>query len=349
MTGYEVVVIGGGQAGLAMGHHLRRRGADFAILDAGDSLGQVWRSRWDSLRLFTPARYAALPGLPFPAPGEIYPGKDQVAGYLRDYAAAFELPVRLNTRVTALARGPEGYLLTTGAGPVRARAVVVATGPFQTPFVPSTSAGFAAEVGQLHSSQYRNPGQLAAGPVLVVGGGNSGFQIAEELAATHRVHLAIGTRNATIPQRPLGRDIFWWQTVTGLINAPATSRRGRWMRRGEGTVIGVSVRDLRRAGVTIRPRVVAAQGERAVFADGSGAPVGTVVWATGYRRDHSWIQIPSALDEHGHLRQDRGVTPVPGLYVLGLPWQHSAGSALLGFVGRDAARLAGHIAVETHR
>jgi putative flavoprotein involved in K+ transport len=199
------------------------------------------------------------------------------------------------------------------------------------------------QVTQLHSSCYRNPDQVPPGPVLVVGGGNSGFQIASELATTRAVDLAIGTRNATVPQRPLGRDIFWWQTITGLITAPATSRRGHWMRRGEGTVIGLSTRDLRRAGTTLRPRLISTHDNHAVFSDGATLRVSTVVWATGFHRDHSWINIPEALDGNEHLRHVRGITPVTGLYVLGQPWQHTAGSALLGFVSADAAYLAAHI------
>jgi putative flavoprotein involved in K+ transport len=265
----DVAVVGGGQAGLAIGYPLRGHGLTFEIIDAGDSVGHVWRSRWDSLRLFTPAQYAGLPGLAFPAPPDTYPTKDQVADYLRSYVKTFDLPVRLNTRVTGLRRGHDhdGYLLATDTDTIRARSVVVATGPFQTPFIPPASAGLAGDVTQLHSSQYRNPEQLPAGPVLVVGGGNSGFQIADELAATHTVDLSIGTRNITVPQRPLGRDIFWWQTITGLITAPAVSRRGKWMRRGEGTVIGVSTRDLRRAGVTLRPRLARTHEDHAVFVD----------------------------------------------------------------------------------
>lgn len=344
MTVLDVAVVGAGQAGLALGYHLNTRGLAFEILDAAPSIGHVWRTRWDSLRLFTPAQYAGLPGLPFPAPRDTYPTKDQVAGYLASYAATFDLPVRLNTRVTGLQRSPDhGYLLTAGSATIRARNVVVATGPFQTPDIPAMANGLADQVTQLHSSSFRNPSQLPPGPVLVVGGGNSGFQIAAELATTRTVDLAIGTRNATVPQRPLGRDIFWWQTITGLITAPATSRRGRWMRRGEGTVIGLSTRDLRRASITLRPRLTSTHHNHAMFADDTTLKVSTVVWATGFHRDHSWINIPEALDGNGHLRHVRGITPTAGLYVLGQPWQHTAGSALLGFVSADAAYLADHI------
>jgi len=346
MTVLDVAVVGGGQAGLAIGYHLRARGLDFEILDAADSVGHVWRTRWDSLRLFTPAQYAGLPGLAFPAAPDTYPTKDQVTDYLRTYASHFDLPIRLGTAVTDLAAIPAGYTLSTADGSIQARQVVVATGPFQIPVIPGCGGGFSAEMLQLHSSGYRDPAPLRGLRVLVVGGGNSGFQIAAELATgpgVSAVTLSIGSRNACVPQRILGRDIFWWQTTTGLISAPADSRRGRWLRRGEGTVIGLSHQDLRRAGVTVRPRLTSTHRRRAGFADGSSIEIDAVVWATGYRRDHTWITIDNVLDPTGALRHHRGVTPAAGLYVLGQPWQHTTGSALLGFVGHDAAYLAHHL------
>jgi putative flavoprotein involved in K+ transport len=345
VTGYDVAIVGGGQAGLALGHELAATGLDFVILDAGDAVGHVWRDRWSSLRLFTPARYAALPGLPFPAAPDSYPGKDQVADYLATYGATFDLPVRSGTTVTRLTRDDDGFVLATSRGLVRARQVVVATGPFQQPTIPACSTGFAPEVFQQHSSAYRDPAAFAGRRVLVVGGGNSGFQIAAELTAhpaTEPVTLAVGTRNACVPQRILGRDLFWWQTRTGLITASTTSRRGRWMRRGEGTVIGHSRRSLRRHGISFRARLLHAHSRTAGFADGTSVEVDAVVWATGFRQDHTWVDVPDAL-AGGRLRHHDGLTPVEGLYVLGLPWQRTAGSALLGFVGRDATHLAQHL------
>jgi putative flavoprotein involved in K+ transport len=341
VTEYDVAIVGGGQAGLALGHELAATGLRFVILDAGEKIGHVWRDRWTTLRLFTPARYSALPGLPFPAHPDSYPGKDDIADYLATYAATFDLPIRTGTTVTAL---EHGFRLITTSGSIRARQVVVATGPFQRPVVPACSAGFAPQVLQQHSSAYRDPEPFRGRRALVVGGGNSGFQIAAELAAdpaVTSVTLAIGTRNACVPQRILGRDLFWWQTRTGLLTAPASSRRGRWMRRGEGTVIGQSTGALRRRGVTFRPRLIAAESTAAFFTDGQRLEVDAVVWATGFRRDHTWIRIPALGD--GTIRHSGSVTPVPGLYVLGLPWQRSAGSALIGYVGRDAAQLGGLI------
>lgn len=342
----DVLVIGAGQAGLAVGHHLQQAGLRFLLVDAATELGASWRNRWDSLRLFTPAQYDALPGLAFPAPADTYPTRAQVADYLTAYAARFELPVLLGTPVTRLERDHggdgRGFVAHTGQGALRARQVVVATGPFQTPVVPAVGTGLSPAVEQLHSADYRNPAQLPPGPVVVVGGGNSGRQIALELAASRPVTLAVGTREPELPQRILGRDLFWWLTTTRLLGRTADSRLARRMRARGDLVIGTPMKALRAAGVDVRPRLTAADGDTVTFADRTEAAPATVVWATGFRPDHSWIDIDGALAESGVVHT-RGISPVPGLSFLGLPWQHTRGSALLGFVKDDAAWLAQQI------
>jgi putative flavoprotein involved in K+ transport len=339
----DVVVIGGSQAGLAMAWYLARQHLRFVVLEAGPEPGHTWRSRWDSLTLFTPAQHDALPGMPFPGPPGTYPTKEQVAGYLNAYAAEFGLPVRLNTRVTALIRTAEGFEARTEDGVFRARQVVVATGPFQVPHVPSAAQQLDGSVTQLHSAGYRNPRTLPPGPVLVVGGGNSGFQIAEELAAAGRpVDLSIGAKLPVLPQRIARRDLFWWLTRLGLMRVSLESRLGRRMS-SRDFIIGSSRRRLKAAGVRFRPAVADA-GERTVsFTDGTSLDVGLVIWATGYRSDYSWIDIRGVISE-GKVVHRRGVTDVPGLYFVGLSWQHTRGSALLGFVHDDTAHLAGRIA-----
>ena len=341
----DVLVIGGGQAGLAMGHHLAERGSRFLILDASAEIGQVWRTRWDSLRLFTPPQYDNLPGLPFPAAPDTYPGKDAVADYLQTYAAHSHLPVRLGTTVTSLTSSGGQYVAKAAEQEIKARQVVVATGPFQALFTPALADHL--DVPQIHSADYRRPDTVPPGKVLVVGAGNSGCQIALELSGTRQVELSVARRIPTVPQRPVGRDIWWWATAVGLSRVTARSRLGRRLATRD-QIIGVGPRQLkRRYGVRIRPRVTAVTGRTVTFADGQAAEFAAVLWATGYTMDHSWINVPSAKDEQGRIRHNRGVTPAPGLYMLGLTWQHTRTSALLGWVGNDAAYLADRMASAT--
>jgi putative flavoprotein involved in K+ transport len=339
---YDVVVIGGGQAGLATGYHLAAQGRRFVILEAADAPAAAWRSRWDSLRLFTPARHDGLPGMPFPGDPDRYPTRDEVVAYLTEYARRFALPVELGSRVSAVRARPGGFAVELADRTRVARQVVVATGPFQTPRVPAIAGGLGAEVHQLHSSAYRAPAEIPPGPVLVVGGGNTGFQIADELAATHEVHLAVGARQTPLPQRLLGRDVFGCLTALGLMDRTVDSRIGRRLRDRE-TLIGSSPRAIRRRGVRVHGRAVGASGSTVTFADGTAVDPRTVVWATGFGLDHSFVRVP-VFDAAGAVVHRRGVTAAPGLYFLGLPWQHTRGSALLGWVGRDAAFLAGRIA-----
>jgi putative flavoprotein involved in K+ transport len=339
----DVLVIGGGQAGLAMGYHLTRHGRRFEIIDAGPKIGHMWRSRWDSLRLFTSGQYANLPGLAFPAAPDAHPGKDDVADYLQVYAAQFRLPVRLDTTVTSLTRSDGVYVAKSAEEAVEARQVVLATGPFNLPYTPLVAEQLDPDVFQLHIADYRRPGQLPPGRVLVVGAANSGCQIALELSGTRSVDLSVGKRLPAIPQRPLGRDVWSWATSLGLDRVTADSRLGRRLARRD-QIIGAGPRQLaRRHSIRIRPRVSSLSGRAVTFGDGATGEYDTVVWATGFTQDDTWIDIPGIHDEHGRLQQSRGVTPSPGLYTLGRSWQHTRGSALLGWVGDDAAYVAGHI------
>ncbi len=349
---FEVVVIGAGQAGLAMGYFLAQQGRRFLIVDSARSIGAAWRTRWDSLTLFTPRRYDALPGLDFPGDADGYPMRDEVIAYLESYAESFELPIALDNGVRSVSARGELFVLELEDGSsIEADQVVVATGPFQVPRVPAFAADLAPEIFQAHSTGYRKSSDLPEGTVLVVGGGNTGFQIARELAATRDVHLAVGSRQLPLPQRFLGRDLFWWLEKTRLLRKTAESRLGRRMR-DRDTLIGSSPRSARRAGVHMKPRAIGVSGRTVSFADGSTLDVDAVIWATGYRFDHSWIELPVA-DADGTLRHRRGVTDVRGLYFLGLPWQHTRGSALLGWVKDDAEFIAGEIADaandQTHR
>jgi putative flavoprotein involved in K+ transport len=343
----DVTVIGAGQAGLAIGYFLARQGRRFVIIDGADSIGSAWRARWDSLTLFTPRRYDSLPGLEFPGDPDGYPRRDEVIEYLERYAETFKLPIALDYGVRSLSLTDDSFVLDVEDGSsIEADQVVVATGPFQVPRIPAFAADLGPDVSQTHSTGYRNPADLPAGRVLIVGGGNTGFQIAQELAATHEVHLAVGSRQTPLPQRFLGRDLFWWLEKTRVLHKTVDSRLGQRMR-DRDTLIGSSPRSAKRHGVNMKPRAVGVSGRTVNFADESTLDVDAVIWATGYRFDHSWIELPVA-DEDGTLRHRRGVTDVPGLYFLGLPWQHTRGSALLGWVKDDAEFIADEIAHVTN-
>lgn len=337
-----MAVIGGGQAGLAMGYLLAGQEQRFVIFEAADSIGAAWRTRWHSLVLFTPRLYSALPGLPFPGDPDGYPTRDAVLAYLEQYAAAFELPVRLKTPVHRLTPADGRFTLEVDTGRIVADQVVIATGPFQVPLIPAVAAELSQEVFHVHSTGYMQPSDVPPGTVLVVGGGNTGYQIAKELSATHRVYLAVGSRQTPLPQRFLGRDLFWWLTKTGLIKKTVETWIGQRLQHRDNTLIGSSPRDVRRHGVALKPRVTGASGRTVTFADGSALDVDAVIWATGYRSDYSWIDAP-IFDSAGRVRHQRGVTEVPGLYFLGLAWQHTRGSALIGWVKDDAEFVADQI------
>ena len=343
---FEVVVIGAGQAGLAIGYGLARQGRRFVILDAADSIGAAWRSRWDSLLLFTPRRYDALAGLAFPGDPDGYPTRDEVVAYLDQYAATFEFPIELDSPVRSLARRDGRFVVGLDDRQIEADQVVVATGPFGVPRIPPFAGELAPEVFQTHSTGYMRPSDLPAGRVVVVGGGNTGYQIAKELSATHEVHLAVGSRQTPLPQKFLGRDLFWWLTKTGLIRKTVDSRIGRRARHRD-TLIGSKPGELeRRYGVDLRPRLVGASERTLTFADGTELEVDAVIWATGYRSDYPWLDAP-VVGQDGDVQHRRGVTEIPGLYFLGLSWQHTRGSALLGWVKDDAEFIAAQIAAPT--
>jgi putative flavoprotein involved in K+ transport len=326
-----------------MGYYLREQGRRCVTFERGDSIAPAWRERWDSLTLFTPRRYSALPGLPFPGDPDGYPMRDEVIAYLERHAETFELPIELNSEVRRLSHEGGCFVLEVDGRTATADQVVVATGPFQTPFVPKVAQDVDPGVWQVHSTGYRQPGDVPEGSVLVVGGGNTGFQIAKELSATHKVLLSVGSKQKPLPQRVAGRDLFWWLTKTHLLSTTVESRLGSKLQHRD-TLIGSSPRELkRRYGVELKPRAIDAAGRTVRFEDGSELEVDAVIWATGYRPDFSWIDLP-ILDSNGQLRHRRGVTDVPGLYFLGLTWQWTRGSALIGWVKDDAAFLTERLA-----
>jgi putative flavoprotein involved in K+ transport len=338
----EIVVVGGGQAGLAIGYFLARQGRTFAILEAAEEPAAAWRTRWNSLKLFTPARYSSLPGLPFPGDAGAYPRRDDVASYLSEYARHFTLPVVLGSRVRSVRRTEDRYRVQLEDRSYTADQVVIATGPFQAPVVPAIADTLGQDVFQIHSTRYRAPTDLPDGPVLVVGGGNTGFQIAEELSGSRQVHLSIGSRQTPLPQRIFGRDLFWYLEKIGAMRKSTDTRIGRRLQ-GRDSLIGSTPRTLsKRHGVRLHPRAVEASGSTVCFSDGRQLDVSAVIWATGFRNDHSWIDAP-IFDDRQRVAHRRGVTRSPGLYFLGLTWQYTRGSALIGWVGDDAAFIAEQI------
>ena len=341
----DTVVVGGGQAGLAVGQQLAARDLDFVILDAERRVGDAWRRRWDSLRLFTPAAHSGLPGMPLPAPPAHLPDKDEVADYLERYAERFDLPVRLDARVDALGWDGARYVVRAGGARFEADNVVVATGPFQRPRVPPAAERLAPTIHQLHSSQYRSPFDLPDGPALVDGAGNSGAQIALELARFRQVWLA-GRDTGHLPRRLLGRDLFDWIWPV-MTHATAGTRLGRRLRAraagGGDALIGIPERTLTEAGVVRVGRLTEERGGLPVCAGEVLAPR-VVVWCTGFAPDFGWIELP-VVDERGRPRHRRGVVAgAPGLYFVGQRFQHRMTSALLGGVGADAAFIAEQVA-----
>jgi len=347
---FDTIVIGGGQAGLAMGYHLARQDRDFVILDERDRVGDAWRQRWDSLRLFTPAKYDGLPGTRFPGDRLAFPTKDEQADYLELYAVEHALPVRTGMHVDRLWREGGTFALTCGGHRFAADRVVVATGPSHTPRVPDFARELSSSIVQLHSVDYRGPQQLQPGDVLVVGVGNSGAEIALELSRSHRTLLA-GKESAEIPVRHgraaarfalpvvrfLGMHVLTLKTPVGRKVGPDFSAHAT-------PLIRTKRKDLAAAGVESVGRVVGVRDGLPVVDGDQTLAVSNVVWCTGFRNDHSWIDLP-VFDDDGRPVYYRGVVQsAPGLYFLGQEFQFAAVSATLPGIGRDAEYLARDIA-----
>lgn len=346
----DVLVIGAGQAGLAMGQQLQQTGLRFEIVDRHARVGESWRRRFDSLVLFTPRAYSALPGLPLAGDPDGYPTKDEIADYLEAYARHFALPVTVGSGVERLERVHGVIRATTTTGRViTARAVVLATGAFQHPAIPAVARDLAPDVVQLTPETYRNPQQTPAGRVLVVGDGATGRQIARELSTTHDVLLSTGRPRRVSPERILGRSLFWWLDTLGILRQPRDAAVGRWLRRADpfpGKHLALD--RLRERGITVLGRLTAAAGRRVTFAGGATAEVDVVVWATGYRDETDWVAIPEVLDGRGAFVERRGISPLPTVTFVGRNWQWSRGSALLAGVGADAAHVAQHLVQILH-
>lgn len=348
---YETIVIGGGQAGLATGYYLKQQGSDFIILDGSERIGDSWRARWDSLRLFTPARYNSLPGLPFPAPRHHFPPKDEMADYLEDYATHFALPVQSGLWVERLAREGERFLVTAGERRYEADNVVVAMSTFQVPWVPAFASELDPGIVQIHSSNYRNPSQLQEGGVLIVGAGNSGSEIGLEVARHHPTWIS-GRDVGHVPFRieSLAAEYllvpfvlrFLFHRVLTVDTPIGRKMRPKMLGRGN-PLVRVKPQDLANAGIERVPKTVGVQDGLPVVGEGRVLDVANVIWCTGFRPDFSWIDLPifGGKEKPMEPRHQRGIVPgEPGLYFVGLFFLYAMSSTLVSGVGRDAEHIA---------
>ena len=352
---YDVVVIGGGQAGLSVGYYLRKRGLRFLILDGSARIGDVWRKRWDSLRLFTPAKFDGIAGMRFPAPPNSFPTKDEMADYLESYAARFQLPVRLNSRVDRLYRRDGAFVVKTGDVEIEAARVVIAMANYQRRRVPAFARALRADIVQLHSLDYKNPDQLREGPVLIVGAGNSGAEIAKELSGKHEIWVAGPSTgeapfdmNSFAARAFLARFLlrFVFHRVLTVKTPMGRKARPRIMKRGT-PLIRVKGKELAALGVARVARVVGAPDGLPVLEDGRVLDAANVIWSTGFDPGFSWIDredLP-VMGDDGEPIHDRGVaTGVPGLYFVGLHFLSAMSSSMIHGVGRDAKRIVDAIA-----
>ncbi|MFD1737274.1 flavin-containing monooxygenase [Bacillus salitolerans] len=339
----DVLVIGAGQAGLAMGYYLKQTNLNFVLVDASKRVGDVWRNRYDSLVLFSPRRYSALPGLALSGNPKGFPSKDEIANYLEDYANHFSLPICQNTQVERLEKAVNKYKVITSNGEWIADKVIIATGPFQKPFIPNIHKDLSKRVNELHSSEYKNPSQLPIGNVLVIGAGNSGAQIAAELSLTRNVTISTGHDVVFIPQQLLKRSIFWWLDTLGLSKVSVDSKLAKYLQKTE-PVIGVELKKLINAGhVVVKERTISLQGQEAIFKDGTKLKVDNIIWATGFQYNYKWINIPGVVDLQQRPIHSRGISPVKGIYFLGLPWLSRVGSAQLNGIAYDAKCIFSHL------
>jgi putative flavoprotein involved in K+ transport len=355
-TKIQTVVIGGGQAGLSAGYYLAKRGLPFLILDANQRIGDAWRNRWDSLQLFSPARYAGLPGMRFPARGDSFPTKQQVADYLAAYAQRFRLPVRNGIKVDRLWKDGSHFVMTAGAQRFEAENVVVAMANYQVPQTPAFSSELRSDIVQLHSHEYRNPSQLQEGGVLIVGVGNSGADIGVEVARTHPTWIS-GKETGAIPWpiesfvarhllirlvRFIGHHVLSVKTPVGRKLRPKMLHQA-------SPLVRVKPKDLVDAGMERVPRVVGVKNGMPLLSDDRTLDVKNVIWCTGYEHGFSWIDLPIFDDDGDPMHEEGIVTKLPGMYFLGLHFLYAMTSATLFGIGRDAKRIVKALASRTRR
>ena len=337
----DFIVVGGAQAGLAMAYYLKKQEKDFLVVDKESEIGTSWLNRWDSLTLFTPSEFNNLPGMDFPAPKGHYPSKTEVASYFKQYVDKFDIPVRLNTFIEKISRHNGHFVLTTFHAELKAKNVVIATGPFHIPYTPPFSKKISKEIFQIHSNYYKNPAQLQDGETMVVGAGDSGFQILDEVSqeATRRIYFSGTTDVKVLPQEILGKTLWWWFTKTGFLSFSRDTWLGKKISRSRQPVIGTNVKKiLRRKNVEAVGKTKNAEDKLVITEKKKIHGLKNIIWATGYRPNFSWIE-GLELTDNGYPDHYRGVSNIEGLYFMGLPWLHTRGSATLGGIKKDAEYL----------
>lgn len=340
ITMYDTIVIGAGQAGLSIAYYLKQFNHNYILLDQGREVGESWKRRYESLILFTPRKYNALPGMSFEGKEHGFPAKNEVVSYLQKYVNRFEIPIHFRTEVLSVAKVQGNFFIKTSKGEYQAENIVIATGPFQKPHIPDLPAAIPATINQLHSSQYRNASQLLDGNVLVVGGGNSGAQIAVELSKDKETYLAVSKRLRYVPLVLMRKSIFWWFDQLGILKASNHSLVGRMIQKGGDPIFGFELKKaIQKKEVEVKKRVIGVNKNHILFEDDTMLKVTNLIWATGFKSDYHWLQIDGILDKAGNVKHNRGVTKTKGLYFIGLPWQYRRGSALLQGVGHDAKHI----------
>ncbi|MFD2698800.1 flavin-containing monooxygenase [Mesonia sediminis] len=337
----DFIIVGAAQAGLAMAYYLQQNNQSFLMVDKESEIGASWLNRWDSLKLFTPTEFNHLPGLDFPAPKGHYPNKYEVAEYFKTYANHFNFPIELNTLIQKIYKKDEIFHLKHNNGIYQAKNVIIATGPFHIPYTPPCAKKISNEICQMHSNYYQNPKQLKAGNALVVGDGDSGFQILDEISkqSQHTVYFSGETNIKSLPQEILGKTLWWWFTKTGFLSFSKNSFIGKRISSNRQPVIGTNVKEiLNRENVIPVGRTTDADGKRIETELKTLEDVKNIVWATGYRPNFEWIE-GLELTHEGYPKHHRGVSTMKGLYFIGLPWLHTRGSATLGGIKKDAAYL----------
>ncbi len=338
----DYVVIGGAQAGLTMAYHLKIMGKKFIVIDGEKEIGASWLNRWNSLKLFTPTEYNHLPGLKFNAPKKHYPTKFEVANYFKLYVEKFKIPVQLNTLVTSVRKTEKGFYVTHKDGEIEAENVIVATGPFHIPYTPPCHTKISESILQMHSNYYKGLHQLQEGDALVVGSGDSGYQILNEISKdkSRTVYFSGDTNIRSIPQQFLGKTLWWWFTLIGFLSYTKYSWIGKKISSIPQPIIGTDVKEiLSRKNVISGGRTKDALNDEIIFENKKVSTIKNIIWATGYRPNFKWIE-GLELDGDSYPKNYRGVSNIEGLYFIGLPWMYTRGSATLGGVAKDASYLA---------